>query len=225
MMSSPLHSDPLLTAQQTADWRLRVFSIYQRVRELLPADPAAAHQHWVTARNALFAGHPASPLSDAAQEDFQGLTVAPYDPKYRVRAQFSEAGSGELLEILTGTDGIANMERLGTLHLPELGELALWRHCGYGGGLFLPLRDGGSGLPGGSYGGGRYLLDSIKGAALEEMTPGSAERESWVLDFNFCYQPSCAYDPAWACPLPGAANRLAETIPAGELYDPGLLTT
>jgi uncharacterized protein (DUF1684 family) len=65
---------------------------------------------------------------------------------------------------------------------------------GYGGGLFLPFRDGSSGAD--TYGAGRYLLDTVKGADL-----GTDDRGRLVLDFNFAYNPSCAYDPIWSCPL------------------------
>ena len=37
-----------------------------------------------------------------------------------------------------------------------------------------------------------------------------------VLDFNFAYNPSCAYDPKWACPLSPPANRLPVAVRAGE---------
>ena len=62
-----------------------------------------------------------------------------------------------------------------------------------------------------SYGGGRYVLDTVKGADL------GGDPVALVVDLNFSYQPSCAYDDAWACPLPGAENTLAEGVPAGEL--------
>lgn len=72
----------------------------------------------------------------------------------------------------------------------------------------------GSLLPVGTYGGGRYLLDTIKGA---DLGPGQRP-DSLVIDFNFAYNPSCAYDPAWACPLAQAGNTVAVEIPVGELY-------
>ena len=77
--------------------------------------------------------------------------------------------------------------------------------------MFVPLKDAGSGRPGGSYGGGRYLLDTIKGADL-----GSGDGRL-VLDLNFAYAPSCAHDPRWACPLAPAGNLLEIDVPVGEL--------
>lgn len=78
----------------------------------------------------------------------------------------------------------------------------------YGGGVFLPLADATSGHE--TYGGGRYLLDTVKGSDL------GGEDGRLVLDFNFAYNPSCAYDPRWACPLTPPANRLGAGIRAGE---------
>ena len=74
--------------------------------------------------------------------------------------------------------------------------------------LFLSFRDATSG--GESYGGGRYLLDTVKGADLGE------DDGRLVLDFNFAYNPSCSYDPGWVCPLAPPANRLSVAMEAGE---------
>jgi len=82
---------------------------------------------------------------------------------------------------------------------------------GYGGGVFLSFRDTTSGEE--TYGGGRYLYDTVKGADLGD------DGGRLVLDFNFAYNPSCAYDPSWVCPLAPAANRLAVAVGAGERYD------
>jgi uncharacterized protein len=63
-----------------------------------------------------------------------------------------------------------------------------------------------------TYGGGRYLLDTVKGADL------GLDDGRLVLDFNFAYTPSCSYDDSWACPLSPAANRLAVRMAAGERH-------
>jgi len=63
-----------------------------------------------------------------------------------------------------------------------------------------------------SYGGGRYVLDTTKGADL------GGDAEALVVDLNFAYQPSCAYDEAWACPLPGPTNTLSAEVPVGERH-------
>ena len=81
---------------------------------------------------------------------------------------------------------------------------------GYAGGLFVPFRDATNGAQ--TYGAGRYLLDAAKSADLG----GDHVRGSLVCDFNFSYQPSCAFDPKWACPLAPPENRLDIPVPAGE---------
>ena len=98
--------------------------------------------------------------------------------------------------------------------VPGVGSLDVWRLRSYGGGLFVPVGDALAGKPGGTYGGGRYLIDSVKGA---DLGPGS-EPGTIVLDFNFAYNPSCAYDPAWACPLAQPGNTVAVEVPVGERY-------
>ncbi|SDI57392.1 hypothetical protein SAMN04488693_11467 [Arthrobacter subterraneus] len=201
------------TALSTAQWRREVFALYADVRDAAASgSPALAHAHWRTGRDRLFAGHAASPLPPSARENFTGLTVAAYNPDFRFEADIDDDGAGQLMEVPTGTDGVVPFERLGSVVLDGVGRLALWRLKSYGGGLFLPLRDGSSGVEGGSYGGGRYVLDTIKGAHL-------GERDGrLVVDLNFAYNPSCAYDEAWACPLPGPDNRLEVSLPVGELY-------
>ncbi len=79
--------------------------------------------------------------------------------------------------------------------------------------MFIPFRDATSGQT--TYGGGRYLLDTAKGADL------GTNGDALVLDFNFAYHPSCHYDPQWVCPLAPPPNRLAVPIEAGELTYPG----
>ncbi len=83
---------------------------------------------------------------------------------------------------------------------------------GYGGGLFVPFADLTSTTD--TYGAGRYVCDSIKGADL------GVEDGLLVLDFNFAYQPSCSYDPDWFCPLAPPANRLPVAVTAGERLSP-----
>ena len=81
---------------------------------------------------------------------------------------------------------------------------------GYGGGLWLPFSDASSGTE--TYGGGRYLYDTIKGADL------GISGADIVLDFNFAYNPSCAYDERWSCPLSPPENRLPFAISGGRAH-------
>ena len=125
----------------------------------------------------------------------------------------AEVGSTERETMMIGTShpdpleftrfGVANFELAG-----DLLSLELYWLEGYGGGLFLPFADLTSGEE--TYGGGRYILDTIKGADLG-MNEGRL-----LLDFNFAYNPSCSYDPNWVCPLAPVENRLPIPIRAGE---------
>lgn len=74
--------------------------------------------------------------------------------------------------------------------------------------MFLPFRDETNGSE--TYGGGRYLLDTVKGADLGHRA------DKVVLDFNFSYHPSCVHDHRWSCPLAPPDNHLAIGIEAGE---------
>jgi uncharacterized protein len=203
----------LIETLEVADWRRHVWSLYADVRRISRKDPATAHELWQAGRNALFKDHPASPLVRSARSEFSGLPVARYDPHWRLNLPIENA-EPHSIELSAGSDGDVPFERIGRLSLPVGGTLDVWRLRMYGGGIFLPVRDGLAGRDGGTYGGGRYLLDTIKGADL-----GPAEDESsLVIDFNFAYNPSCAYDPAWACPLAPPGNILTVDIRAGELY-------
>ena len=203
--------NPTLDALQIADWRMRVFEIYARVRELSQDDPAAGHALWRAERDELFAQHPSSPLLRDQRAAFEGLAVAPYDPHWRFELRIDPAHEPRRIDVTTGTDGVVPFDVVGTVHVPEVGSLDVWRLASYAGGIFLPVRDGLAGAKDGTYGGGRYLLDTVKGAHL------GAREERLILDFNFAYNPSCAYDPKWVCPLPQAGNTLAVPVPVGEL--------
>jgi len=117
-----------------------------------------------------------------------------------------------------GLDSVGQMEvvdRVGVL-ATDGGPLSLWWIAAYGGGLVLPLRDGTSGRE--TYGGGRYLTDTAKGTygrGLRLLGNGRIR-----LDFNYAYNPSCAYDSRWACPLAPRENWLTGPVRAGELGYP-----
>ena len=185
----------------TIDWRRRTFALYAEVRAI--ADPADAHAHWCTA--------PADvPHPPGVRRPAVTLEVAPYDPAWRFEVAIQDAEPASF-EYETGTDGLVTFERVGIVDVPEVGSLDVWRHerirrraCSCP--SATPRRD--------TYGGGRYLLDTIKGADLGF----DADAGTLVLDFNFAYNPSCAYDPAWACPLAPPGDRVAVPIPVGERY-------
>ena len=192
------------------DWRRRVAALWTAART--SADPEAGWRTWRDGRDELFAQHPDSPLDEAARATFTGLPFAPYDPALRLEPRLERAEAAHL-DVPTAADGVIAMDRIGTVALGDLGRIDVWWIGGYGGGVFLPLRDGSAGRT--TYGGGRYLLDTIKGADL------GSEGDRVVVDLNFAYHPSCTYDPRWTCPLAPEGNRLPAPVDAGEQLPPG----
>ena len=191
------------------DWRRAITALYAAAR--VAADPEAGWRIWRDGRDELFAGHPESPLDETARARFRGLPFAPYDPALRFDVAV-EPAAAERLEIATAADGTVRLDRIGRVALGDVGRIDVWWLAGYGGGVFLPLRDGTAGS--GTYGGGRYLLDTIKGADL------GGDTTRLVVDLNFAYHPSCAYDPRWSCPLAPEGNRVPAPVPAGEQLPP-----
>jgi uncharacterized protein (DUF1684 family) len=210
----------MISELHLVDWRRRVQHLYAHVRDLAAEDPAAAHEYWVASRDDLLAEHPASPILPEDRPAFTGVPVAPYDAALRFEVPLvpdPARGTPDAarLDVPTGTDGVVPFERVGRLDLPGLGSLDVWALRSYGGGLFVPVKDRSTA----TYGGGRYLLDTIKGADLGSASsrPGPDGDAPLVVDLNFAYNPSCAYDPAWACPLAPPGNTLAVELACGEL--------
>jgi uncharacterized protein len=194
-----------MTTLSLLDWRRRVHDLYEEVRGA--GDPAAAHARWRAGRDELFAGHPDSPLPPDERAGFTGLPYAPYDPAMRFVVGVDTDVPAQRWEVPTATDGVVPFERVGRVLLPGLGSLDVWWLDSYGGGVWLPIRDASPQ----TYGGGRYLLDTVKGADLG----GSSHQ--LVVDLNFAYNPSCAYSEDWACPLAPPGNILTVPTEAGEL--------
>ncbi len=196
-----------MSAIAVLDWRRRVAAMYADIRA--NPDPRAAHQAWQLARNELLATHSQSPIPAAQRAAFTGVPVAPYDPGLRFTAGVDTDVVPVRIEMNTGTDGVVPFERIGVVHLPGVGDLDVWWLASYGGGIFVPIRD--NRRDGATYPGGRYVLDTVKGADL------GGDRDDLVVDLNFAYNPSCAYDPAWACPLAPPGNTVPGPVNAGEL--------
>lgn len=200
------------------DWRRRVHQLYAAVRA--SSDPVAAHTLWRETRDELFRRHPQSPL--ASSKDFAGLPVAAYDPAWRFETAVETDVDPAAINVATATDGVIPFERVGIVRLPNVGSLDVWSLRSYGGGTFVPFRDRTAGVS--TYGAGRYLIDTVKGADLGGDVDLRTGQGTLVLDFNFAYHPSCAYDPAWVCPLPPPGNvldvevRVGETLPSGGWY-------
>ena len=189
-----------------------MFEVYRDARE--SKDPRTGWERWRSVRDELFADHPQSPIPAADRAGFKALSYYEYDPDARVLADVEDAEPEHFDIETSGDSGTYGFTRFGTARFELMGEalgLDLYWLDGYGGGVFLSFRDATSGTE--TYGACRYLLDSVKGADL------GTEDGRLVLDFNFAYNPSCAYDPKWVCPLATPANRLAVPVRAGERWN------
>ena len=199
-----------------ADWRRRVAALYSEVRAMAATDPGAALAHWRAVREWLFREHPQSPVPPAARAGFRAQHFDP-DPALRFEATLEPApppapGAFALELPNSGADTLS-FSRIGAITLPlPAGErrLSVFWMAGYAGGLFIPFRDATNGIE--TYGAGRYLVDAAKSADLG----GDPATSTLILDFNFAVQPSCAFDPKWACPLAPPENRLDVAVRAGE---------
>jgi uncharacterized protein (DUF1684 family) len=190
------------------DWKRQIFALYERVRS--SGDARAGWERWRETRDRLFRDHPQSPVPRERRRGFGGARYFEYDPSARVLARV-ESLEPVHCDVAASTGQPFPFSRVGRATFALGGaerSLALLWNEGYGGGLFLSFRDGTSGTE--TYAGARYLLDTVKGADL-----GTSDGRL-VLDFNFSYNPSCAYDRSWACPLALPENELPLAVRAGE---------
>ena len=180
------------------------------------SEPAAALAHWRTEREHLFREHPQSPLPVAGRATFRARHFD-HDPRLRFTVPVEPAAAEDPAALAmelpnSGSDSLS-FRRIGEVRLPfPDGEqrLSVFWMVGYAGGLFIPFRDATNGRE--TYGAGRYLVDAAKSHDLgADATTGEL-----ILDFNFATQPSCAFDPRWACPLAPPENRLDMEVRAGE---------
>jgi len=193
------------TALQLAHWRREVGDLYGRVRALGAGE--RAWEAWREGKQRLYREHPQSPVA-AERRAHHVVECFPYDASMRVLAELEPSTPRHI----DGDDEVPGMTHIATLHFELSGadqQLGAYWLDGYAGGLFVPFADATSGAE--TYGGGRYALDTAKGADL------GADGDRIVLDFNFAYAPSCAHDPRWRCPLAPPANRLRTSIRAGEM--------
>jgi uncharacterized protein (DUF1684 family) len=198
-----------------ADWRRQVAGLYDTMRR----DRRAAQLRLVAFRagkDRLFANHPSSPVPVEGRRSFPGLAYWRHDGSLRFNARLEPDPEAPAPEVpLSGEGPAMPFSRIGWVSFEADGvacRLAVFWLNEYSGGLFIPFRDATSG--GETYGGGRYLWDSAKGADL-----GSSD-DALDIDFNYAYHPSCVYDPRWSCPLAPQENWLSVPIPAGERLTP-----
>jgi uncharacterized protein (DUF1684 family) len=190
-----------------ADYRQRVAEMYLAH----PRDGADGLAAFRATRNELFLTHPVSALDE--RQRAAGVPPAYFDrnPDLVVRTKLVPVDDGEQVAMDTGgEDGILHYRRMGRMETP-VGELTLFWLLAYGGGLFLPFRDGTGATA--TYGGGRYLTDTIKGTFGRGLV---LDGDDVTLDFNYAYNPSCAYNSAYLCPLAPRENWLTARVEAGE---------
>lgn len=154
----------------------------------------------------------ASPLTSAQKAAFDSLTYFAPAVSYRVSARLHRLPAAPPLS-LARTDGTAEAYRrwaTADFTLPGRAapqHLLLLQKVSPAGArepLFVPFADATNGRQ--TYGGGRYL----------DLPVPEAEAEAITLDFNAAYNPYCAYNAAYSCPVPPAENRLLVPVPAGE---------
>lgn len=163
-------------------------------------------------KDAFFREHPQSPLTPEQRAAFEGLSYFPEDRALTVRAPLSldDVDTDEEIVMQTTTGGTQTYRRAGVVRFEigdEPAQVTLFSSPDMHE-LFLPFRDATSDKE--SYGAGRYL----------EVEPPDETGEV-VVDFNLAYNPYCAYNPEWSCPIPPGENWLAVPIHAGERIFPG----
>lgn len=200
------------------DFRLQVAALYRDRNEALAngAPPVRTWEHFRAGRDEVFAHHPQSALDQEQRRVFRGLEYFPYSTDACVDGTVTADVEPE--RSMIGTSGAESMpmNRVGRVRFVLGGQtcvLTLYWIDVYGGGLFLPFRDRTS--SGETYGGGRYLIDTVKGSNFPHLSRVGDEARV-TLDFNYAYNPSCAYHYQWACPLAPPENHLPVEVQAGE---------
>jgi uncharacterized protein (DUF1684 family) len=163
-------------------------------------------------KDLFFREHRQSPLVPEQRSSFRGLEYFPENPDLVVHTELVTEGVDRderiVMQTTTGDEQI--YRRAGAIEFDVEGgraRLTLFASDDMHD-LFLPFRDATSGKE--SYGAGRYL----------EVDPPGPDGDV-IVDFNYAYNPSCAYNPNWSCPIPPGENWLAVSIRAGEKTPPG----
>lgn len=155
-----------------------------------------------TAKDDFFRKSHDSPLTHEQRHTFAGLAYFAVDPAYEFSVEVDPAGGGAVEEVEM-SDGSSNeLERAGVVRFAVAGQEVSLVAYRQGEDLFIPFRDATSGHD--TYGAGRYVEARALGAGR------------WSLDFNRAYNPYCAYNENWRCPLPPRENWLPVAIRAGE---------
>jgi uncharacterized protein len=199
------------------DYRCRNADLYRERKQAYAAggDDETILKRFREGKDALFKHHPQSALDEAQRDHFQGLRYFPYNPAMRFVVPIDTTIEPTQLSVAMNAQESMTMTTVGRVNFIVDGisvSLSIYWLNIYSGGLFLPFRD--MTCPTECYGGGRYLFDTIKGS---DFLPARDGRENYItLDFNYAYNPSCAYNSRWFCPLAPSENQLKVALPAGE---------
>jgi len=160
--------------------------------------------------NAEFRDPDRSPLPDRYRKDFEGLDFFEPDTSYQVWARLARSPEALPFDMPTTTDRLARERKFGVIYFELMGQpmsLEVYQSPdlimqeGLENYLFLPFTDATNG--GETYSGGRYIDLRIP------------EGDSLLVDFNRAYNPSCAYNPKYSCPIVPPVNRLEVEMRAG----------
>ncbi len=201
------------------DYRRCMAALYRERAQAFVAgeDAELTLQRFRAGKDTLFAHHPQSALDAVQRQHFQGLRYFPYNPALRFTVTIDTAVEPGRQRVAMNIEESMDMVTMGQVQFIIEGDpvtLSIYWLDIYGGGLFLPFRD--TTCTHESYGGGRYLFDTIKGSEpLPVLNDSSGQ--SITLDFNYAYNPSCAYNDRWFCPLAPGENHLDVAIRAGEI--------
>ncbi len=201
----------LMTDLSLLDWRRKISNIYSDVRSKTNLENA--WQEWLRKRKNLFYFHRESPISHLNKNN-EIINFYPYNQKFLFFVNLKKIINSNTIELHIGKDGKARIfpyYRTVGLKKSLFTELIIYKFEGYAGGLFLPFKDLGCLNNENHYEGGRYLIDTMKGADL-----GVNKDNKLMLDFNFSYNPSCAYNNSWVCPILNNKNFVKIFIDAGE---------
>ncbi len=153
-------------------------------------------------KDEFFARHPQSPLTPEQRRDFKGLTYFPENEALRLEVQIELFEDQQPMMMQTSTGGVQEYIRFGRFNFQVDGQEAVLTIYKADYGFFLPFIDSLAGEE--TYPAGRYLEP--------EPLPGNR----FLVDFNIAYNPYCAYNEMWSCPITPAVNRLKVPIRAGE---------
>jgi uncharacterized protein len=200
-------------AAALVEWREIIGEIYKEIRATHAVDARRAWERFREQRDSLYKHHSCSALTEAEKLQFGGFPNYSYDPAFCFTGEV-EYEADETKYSARISEAKLTYRRIGVAKFDYLGntrELNIFWLDIYGGGIWIPVGDETNGET--TYGGGRYLFDTCKGANLGISKDG----RKILLDMNFLYPPSCSLNTQWVCPLCPRQNELPFRIEAGEV--------